>query len=73
VSITPTTRQLALLGREVAASDRMYRGGLLTRLVWFPFAVAFTWLDRRGITWGPAAGYYFEARSPVRVEGDSRG
>ena len=72
VSITPTTRQLALLGREVAASDRMYRGGLLTRLVWFPFAVAFTWLDRRGITWGPAAGYYFEARSPVRVEGDSQ-
>ena len=73
VSITPTTRQLALLGREVAASDRMYRGGLLTRLVWFPFAVAFTWLDHRGITWGPAAGYYFEARSPVRLEGDSQG
>ena len=71
VSITPTTRRLALLGREVAASDRMYRGGLLTRLVWFPFAVVFTWLDRRGITWGPSAGYFFEARSPVRVEGDA--
>jgi hypothetical protein len=51
----------------------MYRGGLLTRLVWFPFAVAFTWLDRRGITWGPSAGYFFEARSPVRVEGDAEG
>jgi SAM-dependent methyltransferase len=73
VSIIPTTRRLALLGREVAASDRMYRGGLLTRLVWFPFAVAFTWLDRHGITWGPAASYFFEARSPTNAEGDAEG
>jgi SAM-dependent methyltransferase len=73
VSITPTSRRLALLGREIAASDRMYRGGLLTRLVWFPFAVAFTWLDRRGITWGPAAGYFFEVHSRVSDEGDAEG
>ena len=48
----PSPRQPVSSRCSVAKSpaDRTYRGGLLTRLVWFPFAVAFTWLDRGGIT-----------------------
>jgi trans-aconitate methyltransferase len=72
VSVTPTTRRLAMLGREVAASDRMYRGGLLTRGVWFPFAVAITWLERRGITWGPAASFFIQARRSA-ADGNAEG
>jgi SAM-dependent methyltransferase len=58
-SIKPTTRNLGRLGRELAA--RVDSAGLLARVVWFPFAVVISGLERRGITWGPPTGYFFEA------------
>jgi SAM-dependent methyltransferase len=61
-SIKPTTRNLGRLGRELAA--RVDRAGLRARVVWFPFAVVISGLERRGITWGPATGYFFEAILP---------
>lgn len=57
--IKPTTRNLGLLGRELAA--RIDRSGLRARLVWFPLAVLISGLERRGFTWGRANSYYFEA------------
>jgi SAM-dependent methyltransferase len=57
--IKPTTRNLGRLGRELAA--RIDRASLGARLVWFPFAVLISRLERFGLTWGPASSYYFEA------------
>jgi SAM-dependent methyltransferase len=67
--IRPTTRNLGRLGRELAA--RVDRAGLRARVVWFPFAVLISGLERRGLTWGPATSYFFEAvrrEAPVADE-----
>ena len=61
--VTPTTRgtlQLAEEARELVRDAR-----LSVRTAALPFVRAALALERAGLTWGPARGFYVEARKPL--------
>jgi len=59
VGITLTCRSLARFGSEV---DARLAGGLAVLVWWYPISVAMAWLDRHGVTWGPATSFLVRAR-----------
>jgi SAM-dependent methyltransferase len=54
VRFTPTSRSLARLGAEV--NDRLPKSRLAT-MAWYPVSATIAWLDRNGLTWGPATSF----------------
>jgi trans-aconitate methyltransferase len=59
VGVTLTCRSLARFGSEV---DAWLAGGLAVLVWWYPISVAIAWLDRHGVTWGPATSFLVHAR-----------
>jgi SAM-dependent methyltransferase len=60
--VTPTTRGTLQLAEE--ARERIRHARLWVRACAFPFVRAALRLERAGLTWGPARGFYIEARKP---------
>ena len=60
--VTPTTRGMVKLAQEVR--DRIKTARLAVRAVAYPPLTAALWLERLGVTWGPARALYAEARKP---------
>lgn len=60
--VTPTTRGMVRLGQEVR--DRIKTARLAVRALAYPPVTAALWLERLGVTWGPARALYAEARKP---------
>ncbi len=58
VRVTLTSRSFARFGSEV--NDRL--AGRLAVRVWYPVSIAIAWLDRHGVTWGPATSFLVRAR-----------
>jgi SAM-dependent methyltransferase len=58
--VAPTTRGTVRLAQE--ARDRIKTSRLAVRAVAYPVLSAALWLERAGITWGPARALYAEAR-----------
>lgn len=54
VHVTPTARSLARFGSEM--NDRL-PNRRLALYAWYPVSVAIAWLDRNGLTWGPATSF----------------
>ena len=63
VSVTPTTRGTVRLAQEVR--DRIKTARLAVRALAYPPLTLALWLERIGITWGPARALYAEARKPA--------
>jgi SAM-dependent methyltransferase len=63
VSVTPTTRGTVRLAQEVR--DRIKTGRLAVRALAYPPLTLALWLERIGVTWGPARALYAEARKPA--------
>ena len=59
-SLKPTTRGVARLGRELG--QRSAARSLKARVLLYPLLLATARLDRIGLTWGPAGGFFIEAR-----------
>jgi SAM-dependent methyltransferase len=60
--VTPTTRGMVKLAQEVR--DRIKITSLAVRALAYPPLTAALWLERLGVTWGPARALYAEARKP---------
>ena len=60
--VTPTTRGMVRLAQEVR--DRIKTARLTVRALAYPPLTAALWLERLGVTWGPARALYAEARKP---------
>lgn len=58
--VTPTTRGTVRLAQEVR--DRIKTARLAVRALAYPPLTAALWLERIGVTWGPARALYAEAR-----------
>ncbi len=58
VETTLDCRSLARLGSEL--DGRL--SGRFVVLAWYPVSIAIAWLDRNGITWGPATSFLIRAR-----------
>ena len=63
VRLTPTTRGTVRLAQE--ARDRIKTARLVVRALAYPPLTLALWLERIGITWGPARALYAEARKPA--------
>ena len=60
--VTPTTRGMVKLAQE--GRDRIKTARLAVRALAYPPLTAALWLERLGVTWGPARALYAEARKP---------
>jgi SAM-dependent methyltransferase len=61
-TVVPTTRGTVRLAQELR--DRIKTGRLAARALAYPPLTAALWLERLGVTWGPARAMYAEARKP---------
>ena len=61
--VTPTTRGTLQLAVELR--DRVRHASLAVRAAALPLVRAALALERAGVTWGPARGFYVEARKPL--------
>jgi SAM-dependent methyltransferase len=61
--VTATTRGTVKLAQEVR--DRIKSARLAVRALAYPPLTAALWLERLGLTWGPARALYAEARKPA--------
>jgi hypothetical protein len=61
--VTATTRGTVKLAQEVR--DRIKNARLAVRALAYPPLTAALWLERLGLTWGPARALYAEARKPA--------
>ncbi|HEX6699560.1 MAG TPA: methyltransferase domain-containing protein [Gaiellaceae bacterium] len=61
--VTPTTRGTLQLAEELR--DRVRHARLAVRAAAFPLVRGALALERAGVTWGPARGFYVEARKPL--------
>ena len=61
--VLPTTRGTVRLAQEIR--DRIKTARLSLRAVAYPALTAALWLERVGVTWGPARALYAEARKPA--------
>jgi len=61
--VTPTTRGTVRLAQEVR--DRIKTSRLAVRAAAYVPLTAALWLERLGVTWGPARALYAEARKPA--------
>jgi SAM-dependent methyltransferase len=66
--VTPTTRGTLQLAEEMR--DRVRHARLSVRAAALPAVRAALALERVGVTWGPARGFYIEARKPRPIEAD---
>jgi SAM-dependent methyltransferase len=62
VRVTATARSTVRLAQEVR--DRLRTARLAVRVLAYPPLTAALWLERLGVTWGPARSLYAEARKP---------
>lgn len=63
LAIEPTTRGTVRFAQEVR--DRIKTARLAVRLLAYPPLTVALWLERLGVTWGPAGELYAEARKPA--------
>jgi len=63
LTVEPTTRGTVRLAQEIR--DRIKTTGLITRMLAYPPLTVALWLERVGVTWGPARALYAEARKPA--------
>jgi SAM-dependent methyltransferase len=63
ITVEPTTRGTVRIAQEVR--DRIKTAGLAVRTLAYPPLTAALWLERLGVTWGPARALYAEARKPA--------
>ncbi len=61
--VTPTTRGTLQLAEE--ARDRVRHARLTLQALALPLVRAALLLERAGLTWGPARGFFLEARKPL--------
>lgn len=61
--VIPTTRGTVRVAQEVR--DRIKTARLAVRALAYPPLTAALWLERLGLTWGPARALYAEARKPA--------
>jgi nitroreductase len=64
--VVPTTRGTLQLAEELR--DRVRHARLAVRAAALPLVRAALALERVGLTWGPARGFYVEARKPVEAD-----
>jgi SAM-dependent methyltransferase len=64
--VTPTTRGTLQLAEE--ARERVRRARLSVRASALPLVRAAVALEKAGVTWGPARGFYVEARKPLEAD-----
>jgi len=66
VRIIPTTRGTLQLAEELR--DRVRNARVAVRAAALPIVRAALLLERAGLTWGPARGFYVEARKPLEAD-----
>jgi SAM-dependent methyltransferase len=64
--VVPTTRGTLQLAEELR--DRVRHADLAVRAAALPIVRAALALERTGVTWGPARGFYIEARKPLEAD-----